>query len=64
KEQNLGANWTAAEALGNKDMYSKQIAGFQKNIAQADTYGVHFKHRLSAWGGDCLIQMDPGVTVQ
>ncbi|KAG8761923.1 hypothetical protein FRC11_012245 [Ceratobasidium sp. 423] len=64
KEHNLGANWTVDEALGNKDKYTKQIASFQKNIAQADTYGVRFEHRLTAWGADRLMQMDPGETVR
>ncbi|KAJ1299638.1 hypothetical protein OPQ81_011988 [Rhizoctonia solani] len=59
--QSVGWNWSVKQALriGNKEKFSNQMAGFRNVMQYADSYGVRFEIRASAWGANRVMKMDP-----
>ncbi|KDN34381.1 hypothetical protein RSAG8_12529, partial [Rhizoctonia solani AG-8 WAC10335] len=61
RDKSIGANFTVAESLqmGNREKFPSEMKAFQDVMAGADTYGVRLEIRLSAWGANRYMKMDP-----
>ncbi|KAG8731954.1 hypothetical protein FRC11_001382 [Ceratobasidium sp. 423] len=61
RDKSVGANFTVEEALGlgHREKFPAQIKAFQDILAVADTYGLRTEVRLTAWGANRYMQMDP-----
>ncbi|GAB1528264.1 hypothetical protein RhiTH_011456 [Rhizoctonia solani] len=61
RNKSVGANFTVSEALGvgNQTKFSSAMKAFQDVMLEADTYGLRFEVRLSAWGANQFMKRDP-----
>ncbi|QRW26173.1 hypothetical protein RhiXN_11250 [Rhizoctonia solani] len=61
RNKSVGANFTAAEALnmGNRSKFSAAMKAFQDVMLEADSYGLQFEVRMSAWGANHFMKKDP-----
>ncbi|KAF8748130.1 hypothetical protein RHS01_11040 [Rhizoctonia solani] len=61
RNKSVGANFTVSEALGvgNQTKFSSAMKAFQDVMLEADTYGLCFEVRLSAWGANQFMKRDP-----
>ncbi|GAB1523770.1 hypothetical protein RhiTH_006920 [Rhizoctonia solani] len=59
--KSVGANFTVSEALGvgNQTKFSSAMKAFQDVMLEANTYGLRFEVRLSAWGANQFMKRDP-----
>ena len=59
--QSVGWNWTVKQSLliGNKDKFENQMTGFLNIMRDADSYGVRYEIRVSAWGANRVMKSEP-----